>query len=292
MAVRTARKYERSGLLPSQMKQPRSYRTRPDPFEEDWPWVVDELERDPALQAKTLFEVLCQGNPGRYQETQLRTLQRRIEKWRALSGPERDVMFEQVHQPGRMAQTDFTDMRSLSVTIAGAPFEHLYFHMVLTYSNVEAAKLCFSESFEALAEGIEFGLWQFGGVPLFNRTDCLSAAVRRLDTEGRREFTERYEGLMAHYKMTPTHNTAGESHQNGDVEQSHHRFKEAIDQALRVRNSRDFATRADYESFVQAIVRCQVARPLAGPLGCATLRTGLLGRAVPWKTGDLDKWSY
>jgi hypothetical protein len=255
MSVRTARKYERAGLLPSQMKKPRTHRTRVDPFEADWPWVQKELERDAALQAKTLFDVLCQANPGRYDECQLRTLQRRIEKWRAVSGPERNVMFEQVHEPGRMAQSDFTVMDPLKVTIAGLPFDHLYFHLVLTYSNQEAVRLCFSESFESLAEGIEMCLWQIGGVPIFHRTDNLSAAIRRIDAAGKRDFTERYQGLMDHYEMKPTKNTPGESHQNGDVEQSHHRFKTSLDQALRVRGSRDFESRAAYETYVQELVR-------------------------------------
>ena len=39
-SVRTARKYEHLGQLPSQLKQPRAYRTRPNPFAQDWPWVV------------------------------------------------------------------------------------------------------------------------------------------------------------------------------------------------------------------------------------------------------------
>ncbi len=55
MSVRTAGAYERLGQLPSQRKQPRTYRTRPNPFEDDWPWVVSQLERDDALQATTLF---------------------------------------------------------------------------------------------------------------------------------------------------------------------------------------------------------------------------------------------
>jgi len=46
--------------------------------------------------------------------------------------------------------------------------------------------------------------------------------------------------------MRPTTNTAGEAHQNGDVERAHYRFKQAVDQALRVRGSRDFADRAAY----------------------------------------------
>ncbi len=255
MSVRTARKYEKVGQLPSQMKKPRTHRTRPDVFEQDWPWVQRELERDPALQAKTLFELLCLTYPGRYQEFQLRTLQRRIEKWRAMVGPDQHVMFEQVHEPGRMAQSDFTEMDALDVTILGEPFAHLYYHLVLTFSNHEAVKLCFSETFEALAEGIEVGVWQIGGVPRYHRTDNLSAAVRRLDDEGRRDWTARYEALMRHYGMTPTKNTPGESHQNGDVEQAHHRFKDALDLALRVRGSRDFESRAAYEAFVQELVR-------------------------------------
>ena len=80
MSVRTAWKYEQAGKLPSQMRQPRTHRTRKNPFEADGPWVQKVLERDPALQATTLFELLCQANPDRYEQRQLRTLQRRIEK--------------------------------------------------------------------------------------------------------------------------------------------------------------------------------------------------------------------
>lgn len=255
MDVRTARKYEKAGSMPSQTRKERTHRTRPDIFKDDWSWVQSELERDSALQAKTLFDVLCLTRPGIFQESQLRTLQRRVERWRALVGPDRTVMFEQIHYPGRMAQSDFTEMDKLEITIAGIPFPHLLYHMVLTYSNQEAIRVCFSESFESLAEGIEMCLWQFGGVPEFHRTDNLSAAVRHLDKEGKREFTKAYEGLMNHCGMTPTRNAPGESNQNGDVEKSHDIFKEAVDQSLRVRGSRDFASRAAYETYLQDLVR-------------------------------------
>lgn len=43
MSVRTARKYERAAALPSQLKQPRAYRTHPNPFADDWPWAVEQL---------------------------------------------------------------------------------------------------------------------------------------------------------------------------------------------------------------------------------------------------------
>ncbi len=255
MSERTARKYERSGVQPSQQRQPRTHRTRVNPFAEDWAWVVSQLERDPALQATTLFALLCARAPERYQAIQVRTLQRHIATWRAIHGPERAVYFAQEPRPGYMAQSDFTHMTSLGVTLGGVAFPHLLYHLVLPYSNVEAVRVCFSESFEALAEGLEQSLWQLGGVPLTHRTDHLGAALRPLDVAGRQEFRERYLALLAHYGMEASANTAGEAHQNGDVEQGHYRFKEATDQALRVRGSRDFADRASYEQFVQHLVR-------------------------------------
>jgi hypothetical protein len=254
MSERTARRYERAGKLPSALKQPRTWRTRPNPFEEDWAWVVAQLERDPALQGTTLFALLCERHPERYQPIQVRTLQRHIAQWKALHGPEQDVIFEQRHRAGERGQSDFTHMEDLGITIGGAVFEHLLFHFVLTYSNVEAVTVCFSESFEALAEGLERCLWQVGGVPEQHRTDHLTAAVRQLDKGEREDWTERYKTLMTHYGMQPTWNNTGIAHENGDVEQSHYRFKEAVDQAVRVRGSRDFVDRRTYEAFLQNLV--------------------------------------
>src|SRR6266566_1967034 len=233
---RTARKYEQAAALPSQLKHPHDWKTRPDPFEQDWPWVVSELERDPALQGSTLFALLCGRHPDRYRPTQVRTLQRHIQQWRVLHGPDREVMFAQQHVPGERGQSDFTHMEDLGVTITDVPFPHMVHHFVLTYSNVEAVSICFSESFEALAEGIEKALWQIGGVPVQHRTDHLTAAVKNAGKEH-------------------TKNNVSIAHENGDVEQSHHQFKTAVDQALRVRASRDFQSREAYERFLADLVR-------------------------------------
>ena len=75
---KTVAKYERLGQLPSELKQPRQYRTRADPFAQDWSEVERLLQVTPELEAKTLFEWLCEQRPGQYQEGQLRTLQRRV----------------------------------------------------------------------------------------------------------------------------------------------------------------------------------------------------------------------
>jgi len=100
MSERTARKYEHEGKVPSQLKRPHLWKTRSDPFEEDWPWVMAQLERDPALQGSTLFALLCEQHPERYRPAQVRTLQRHIAQWRAMHGAPQDVIFEQRHIPG------------------------------------------------------------------------------------------------------------------------------------------------------------------------------------------------
>lgn len=83
MRVRTARAYERRARLPSQLKEPRTYRSGADRFAEDWPWVLEQLVQNPALHGQTLFGLLCDRHPGRYQANQLLTLQRHIATWRA-----------------------------------------------------------------------------------------------------------------------------------------------------------------------------------------------------------------
>src|SRR5581483_3644420 len=61
--------------------------------------------------------------------------------------------------------------------------------------------------------------------------------------------------LMAHYGMTAEATNPASGHENGDCEQAHRRFKEAVAQALLLRGSRDFADRAAYEAFLRGVVR-------------------------------------
>ncbi len=162
MDEKTARKWRRIGRLPSAVKEPREYRTREDPFVAVWRQVEELLERDASIEAKTIFDWLCRENPERFGESQLRTLQRRVKVWRARLGPVREVYFAQEHVPGRQAQSDFTYMGNLGIVIAGQPFEHLLYHFTLTYSNWEWVMVCFSESYESLAEGLQIALWEVG----------------------------------------------------------------------------------------------------------------------------------
>lgn len=253
MSEKTARKYRETGKLPSEMKQEHDWRTRIDPFLNDWPKIKDFLETEPNLEALTIFDYLQREDPGKYQDGQLRTLQRKVKRWRALEGPPKDVVFPQTHHPGRLSQSDFTHMDKLGITIENELFPHLLYHFVLTKSNWETVNICFSESFESLSEGFQSALWELGGVPERHQTDCLSTAVNK---EGNpEEFTKRYSALMKHYRIIPAKINPGCGNENGDVEQSHYRFKKAVDQELMLRGSRNFNSREEYEQFLRTLLK-------------------------------------
>jgi hypothetical protein len=255
MNRRTAAKYLELGKLPSELPPvERTWRTRENPFEQHWPEVEQWLKNAPELEAKFLFDHLCEEYPGHYQEGQLRTLQRYIKHWRATQGPDKEVFFSQQHHPGQLMQTDFTHMNSLRVTINGEEFKHMFCHCVLTYSNWEWGRICFSESYEAVKLGVQSTLVKLGRVPFRHRTDGTTAATHRVekDKNGKRGFNEEYKNMMDHFAMTPE--TVNDPNHNADVEASHNVLKKRINQHLLFRGSRDFESRRDYEQFLFGIM--------------------------------------
>jgi hypothetical protein len=140
----------------------------------------------------------------------------------------------------------------LGITIQGQTLAHLVYHLVLTYSNWEAGTICYSESLESLSEGWQNAIWELGAVPAGPRTDSLSSAVNNMSKL--EEFTPRYEALMKYYGVKPQHTNPVSPNENGDVEQSHHRFKKAVAQALMLRGSRDFADEAEYARFLKDLM--------------------------------------
>ncbi len=252
MSEKTARKYQKSGRLPSQMVKARNWRTRKNPFKEHWKEVTKILKVDATLEAKTIFDYLCRKYPDDYQEGQLRTLQRHIKKWKVREGQPKEVIFAQIHHPGDQAQSDFTSMNDMGVTINSQPFPHLLYHFVLTYSNWEWVSICQSESFEALSMGVQNALWQLGGVPKKHKTDNLSAAVK--DLKGRKEFTDNYDALMAHYGLKKLKNNPGKANENGDVEQSHHQLMRSLKVEFLLRGHRDFESLDSYREFLEKAI--------------------------------------
>jgi transposase InsO family protein len=250
----TAYRIEADPRLPSQKKLPRE-RRRPDPLAGVWQAeIVPMLEGAPGIRAVAVFGEIVRRHPD-LGEGVRRTLERRIRMWRALNGPERDVIFRQEHPPGRMGLSDFTDMGGLGITIAGVPLAHRLYHFRLAFSGFEHAHVVLGgESFVALAEGLQNALWVLGGVPEQHRSDSLSAAFRNLDRDASEDLTRRYQALCAHYRMTPTRNNPGVAHENGSIESPHGHLKKVIEDELLLRGSRDFEDLDAYRRFIDEVV--------------------------------------
>jgi len=256
----TAYRFEKDPRLPSQ-KKARRERRRPDPLADIFAAeIVPMLQAAPGLRSVAIFEEMLRRHPDLGMGIR-RTLERRIRAWRALYGQEQEVIFRQIHKPGDLGLSDFTDMSNLGITVAREPLEHRLYHFRLAYSGFEHAHVVLGgESFVALAAGLQNALWSLGGAPREHRTDSLSAAFHNLDREARNDLSARYEDLCAHYRMTPTRNNRGIAHENGAIEGPHGHLKRAIADALLMRGTSDFDDLAAYRRFIDESVGRRNAR--------------------------------
>jgi hypothetical protein len=240
--------------MPSQTQPPRSRRL-PDPLAAFWESeILPLLRATPGLRPITVLREMQRRHAG-FSDDLRRTLERRIRLWQALYGPERDVIFRQEHPPGQQGLSDFTDTAELGVAIAGVRLEHRLYHFRLAFSGWEHVRVVLGgESFVALAEGLQNALWALGGAPAEHRSDSLSAAFRNLERDAVEDLTRRYEALCAHYGMIPTRNNPGVAHENGAIEGPHAHLKMALQQALLLRGSGDFADLDAYRRFVDEVV--------------------------------------
>ena len=252
ISERSARRIENGEHQPQQ--KPRQYRTRKDQFNGLFEQhLVPLLKDNPALQPITLLDVLADKAPHEFDQSTLRTLQRRVKRWRAEEGPDQEVIFRQRHTPGDMGISDYTWMNKLNITLAGNEFKHKLYHYRLVYSGWTYVQVVLGgESFESLSSGLQNAFWRSGGVPVNHRTDSLSAAFKNHLEETL--LTERYDKLCKHYAVNATRNNKGVAHENGAIESAHGHLKRKIDQQLILRGSRDFAHLADYEAFLNPIV--------------------------------------
>jgi hypothetical protein len=271
----TAYRFEQDHLPPSAIDKVRT-RRRPDPLADFFDAeVIPMLKAAPGLRAVAIFEEMQRRHP-HLSSGARRTLERRIRSWRARHGADQEVIFRQVHEPGRMGLSDFTDMADLGVTIAAERLDHRLYHFRLVYSGFEHAHVILGgESYVALAEGLQNALWALGGSPREHRSDSLSAAFHNLTREAREDLTRRYDALCAHYGMDPTRNNRGVAHENGSIESSHGHLKKAVKDALLMRGANDFEDLISYRRFIDEIVsrknahntkRIEAERPALQPL--------------------------
>ena len=256
ISVRSAQRIDRGNLQPQEQQQRgRHWRTRADPLAEVWESVlVPMLQKAPQLEPQTLLLHLEQTFPGQEWYRRKRTLQRRVEQWKALHGPAREVMFLQHHQPGVLGISDFTLLKGEPITVAGAALEHRLFHFRLPYSGwCHVEVIHGGESFVALAEALQNALALCGGVPAEHRTDSLSACFRNRDGSYAGDYTSRYRELCAHLGVIATRNNRGVAHENGAIEGPHRHWKRRLEQQLIQRGSRDFASEAEYRQLVARV---------------------------------------
>ncbi len=251
MDEKTARKYLRLDKLPSEIRADHTWKTRKDVFKDVWKEVKAKLELNNGLEAKAIFGYLQRKYPGKFEDGQLRTLQRRLKVWRATEGPSKEIYFEQKHEPGKLCESDFSSMNKVGIRIGGVVFDHLIYHFVLSYSNWEMGNICFSESFESLSYGLQNALWKLGKVPKEHQTDRLSTAVNK--NTNPEEFTRRYQALLDYYGVKGRKTNPASPHENGDIEQRHYRFKKALEQSLLLRGSSDFQSREEYADFLEKL---------------------------------------
>jgi hypothetical protein len=172
------------------------------------------------------------------------------------------------------------------VSVAGAPLDHRLYHFRLAFSGWEYASVVLGgESFVALAEGLQNALWALGGAPLEHRSDSLSAAFRNLEQDAAADLTQRYEALCGHYGMTPTRNNPGIAHENGAIEGPHAHLKGALQQALLLRGSAEFADLDGYRRFVDEVV----GRANAGRRKALEIERVQLKALPPRRTDDFDE---
>jgi hypothetical protein len=256
ISVRSAQRIERGELQPQKQQQRcRHWLTRADPLADVWDSVlVPMLERAPQLEPQTLLLHLEQTFPGQEWFRRKRTIQRRVEQWRALYGPGQEVMFLQEHRAGVLGISDFTLLKGAPITIGGEVLEHRLFHFRLPFSGwCHVAVIHGGESFVALCEALQNALAFCGGVPAEHRTDSLSACFRNRDGSYAGDYTSRYRELCAHLGVIATRNNRGVAHENGAIEGPHRHWKHRLEQQLIQRGSRDFATEADYRQLVAQV---------------------------------------
>src|SRR6202522_875222 len=281
----TGYRIEDDPRLPSQKKAPRG-RRRPDPLAEVWDGeIVPILKSAPGIRAIAVLEEIRRRHPEIAVGIR-RTLERRMRTWRALVGPELDVIFRQEHEPGRLGLSDFTDTSVLGVTIADVVLGHRLYHFRLAFSGFAHAHVVLGgESFVALAEGLQNALWALGGAPREHRSDSLSAAFRNLDRDAAEDQTRRYEALCAHYGMQPTRNNRGVAHENGAIESQHGHLKRVVAQALLLRGSADFDSLDAYRDWIADLVGRRNARREK----LVSLERAELSALPPRRTTDHDE---
>ena len=230
-----------------------------------------EADVDGKLQASAVADELIDRYPDRFagieRKSLCKAMQRYFSEWRRQRGkvpahrrrasrveepPRRGKVprftLRQDHLPGREARIDFTSCNSLGVTIKGKHYAHKLFLFGLSHSGWIYAEIAAAETGTALIQGLQSAMWDLGGVPEVVRSDNSSTLIH----DGK--ATRPYRDVLAHYGLKVSLTNRGSPWENGGAERGNGLLKTGIDQALRIRGSRDFKSERAYTSFVRKLV--------------------------------------
>ena len=249
--TKTVRKYTEKNVVPKPMGQ-REYQTRIAPLDEFWPEIKELLDNDSKLKPYAILEFMMDKYPNKFDPSWRRTLERRIVRWGIENQIGKNVTCSQIHQPGDVLAFDFTEAASLSITVASVAWQGLIFHSTLTYSNWEYAQLCLSESYEAVVNGVQNTFLKLGGVTRRLRCDSLTAAVNNHNSK--HNFQTKYDLFLTHFGVAGHRINVRKPEENGDCESSHGHLKDYLDQQLRLRGNRNFATFDELQVFLDECI--------------------------------------
>ena len=158
------------------------------------------------------------------------------------------LMLAQEHPPGREVQVDLTHCDLLEVTIQGEPFTHQLFDFRMSHSGWTYMEVALGETVAALMQGLQHAFRELGGVPQVVRKDRHSSAIHK------GKPVQPFAAFLRHYELELSLINAGRPWENGGVEQNNGRVKTNLEQALLIRENRDFDSKDDYETFVRRVV--------------------------------------
>jgi hypothetical protein len=160
----SGQKYKKSGKVPSELHAQRDPK-RVKLFEDHWEkYVAPKLKRDPALPATKLLNQLIQKHPDIFNQNMLRTLQRRIQKWKRNFKPSEREDNQFLSHPGSACVFELYGFTG-GLTLRSQRVPGTLFLFYLPFSKWIYIEPIRERKLPNILQSLEEALWTFGFVP-------------------------------------------------------------------------------------------------------------------------------